>query len=222
MKELPLLTRQVLAIEATVPTVYVYPSVEALRAHSCVAAGAVAYYDGSIHVAVLDQDVERSELRKSLRHEYTHHVLVSHGIEGPTWFHEGEAMVVSREWPVGYRFEGRPIDIETMVAAFPHTADPQFARDYYGQAYTMVTFLARLRTSRGDLITDSASELVQGLSAGSTTPEGLFEWTIDTRLPGLRDRPLAVWEDYVARDKSLSPGVQDLILAKGTRRDSGR
>jgi hypothetical protein len=213
LSELPMLTRTVLGVDAPLPRVYVYPSVDVLRANSCINGAAVAYYDGAIHVAFLPNDRLHGELRKSLAHEYAHHVLVSHGVEGPAWFHEGEAMVVAREWWTEYRFESGPLGLETMTEAFPHTASPAFALNFYGQAYTMVTFLARLGTGKGRVV-DSAAELVQELAAHRVAPEDLFEWAVVHRLPGLTSPPLSVWENFAENDKQFSPDVQALLDAK--------
>jgi hypothetical protein len=220
LPELPVLTRTVLGIDAPLPPIYLYPSVEALRRNSCVNQAAVAYYDGAIHVAFLPNDPSHGELRKSLAHEYAHHVLISQGVEGPTWFQEGEAMVVAREWSTDYRFDSGLLDLDTMSEAFPHTASLAFARDFYGQAYTMVTFLARLGTEKGWVV-DSASELVQELATHRVAPEDLFEWAVVHRLPGLTSRPLVVWEDFVENDKHFSPDVKALLKAKFAN-DGGR
>jgi hypothetical protein len=186
-------------LEAPFPAIYVYPSVEALREHSCASANSVAYYDGAIHIAVAGRD--RGIRLQDLQHEYTHHVLVTNGIERPLWLQEGLAMLAASEiehetrasW---LKWKDRPLPMERMVNLFPATADPEEVATFYGQAYHMTRMLERLCLARSGC---GPMELFDSLRSGEATPETLFEWAVRRRGSDLvATTRVPVWEDYLA------------------------
>ncbi len=61
------------------PVVYLHASGEELRHHACLTDRAVAYYDGSVHIAPI---TPYAELERSIRHEFAHHLLVGKGRRG--------------------------------------------------------------------------------------------------------------------------------------------
>jgi hypothetical protein len=182
-------------LEAPFPAIYVYPTVEALREHSCASANVAAYYDGAIHVAAT------VGILRDLQHEYTHHVLVTNGIERPLWLQEGLAMRATRDEQHETRaawltWKDRPLSMERMVNLFPATADPDDVATFYGQAYHMTHMLERLCLTRP---TCGPRDLFDALHSGEATPETLFEWAVQRRGSDLVAKTrLPVWEDYLA------------------------
>ena len=196
------------------PPIYLYPNVEVLREHSCAAASAVAYYDGSIHLALTEPASDR-ELEVSLRHEYAHHVLVSNGVGKPIWFQEGTAMAFANGYEGSYRtWRENPIQLSTMVDSFPEFATPETAAIFNVQAGVMTEFLNRLCLARRDC---NPAELVHALLDGSATPETVFVWATAERggdllqLEGMT--PLQFWNDYEARG-NFSPESLEVLLAR--------
>jgi hypothetical protein len=195
-----------LGVSSPPPLIYLYPSVAALREHSCVRAPAVAYYDGAIHLAVTEpapDDVywQRSlaDLRKTLLHEATHHALASNGIFAPFWLQEGLAMEIAGDSPRDAYAVWRknPIRAELLVDAYPDDATPEIVTAYYAQSGIMLEFLQRLCLNRSDC---GPAELVRALRGAQTTPEKLFDWAISRRAGDLvRTARLPLWDDYVAR-----------------------
>ncbi|MGE5784377.1 MAG: hypothetical protein ACM3ZE_07290 [Myxococcales bacterium] len=170
------------------PVVYLYPDVEALQEHSCIRSVAIAYYDGAIHLAASTLGQEKAadspsgheiwkasnELRRSLQHEYVHHLLRSNGIAKPFWFQEGAAMIIAQDVPATYRsgWMRRPIPTRQMVEAVPDSVSAEFANTYYAQAFAMADFLERRCRQRCGLDT-WADALKHGVN-----PESLFDWAI--------------------------------------------
>lgn len=182
-----------LALPAQPPSIYLYPSVEALREHSCASAVAVAYYHGAIHLAVGAQ----AELRQSMTHEYVHHVLMSNGISRPIWFQEGAAMEIAGDKPLGYwaTWRKNPIELEQMVERFPKTARLDEATAFYAQAYAMTEFLQRLCLMRDGC---GLGELANALIGNRADPETLFERAASSRGGDLaRTSRVSLWADYV-------------------------
>jgi hypothetical protein len=113
-----------LGLSAEPPGIYLYPSVETLRDHSCASTGAVAYYDGAIHVAVTEIG-DQWELRHNLRHEYAHHLLVSNGIGRPIWLQEGAAMDIADE-PLRQSHQlwrQNPLPMQQMVVVYTRDSE---------------------------------------------------------------------------------------------------
>jgi hypothetical protein len=186
-----------LGLDSPPPPIYVHASVEALRKYSCVNAAAVAFYDGSIHLAdVSRQRGGNMEMLRSLRHEYTHHVLMMHGIHEPIWLQEGLAMQVADESYDISKVTTPGIDIREMSLSFPHTASAEYAQRFYRQAYAMVSFLHEL-CHGGYLCRDAA--VVQALTSSSTTPSELFEWSIQHMDTDANEPPLALWQKYLTQ-----------------------
>jgi hypothetical protein len=128
------------ALRANVPRpdVFAYFDTELLLAASCTNDDVVAYYDGALHVVPLQADI-----RQSVLHEYTHHVLISRGFLGPTWAQEGIAMYVAREtwWRTPdwlAQVADAPFALEDMEQAVPYTMRPDQAVLFYVQSAAMV------------------------------------------------------------------------------------
>jgi hypothetical protein len=213
-----------LGIEASPPWIYLYASVETLRAHACVNSSSIGYYDGAIHLAVTSPDVSYGKLNQTLRHEYVHHVLIRNGIELPTWFQEGTALLVAGElsW-LNWHPAGPMLSSSEMVRAFPETASPDQTQALYGQAFRMVTFLnylcwhrnARPTTALADQNCHFARDLVAALKSGRATPDTLFDWAIAERGTDLfATTPLPLWDDYVQHGFSFSPATEAARLRR--------
>jgi len=193
---LPAITSTVtsrLELAADPPDIYLYPNVEVLREYSCASPHAVAYYDGSIHLAVLPVQ----EAVRSLTHEYVHHVLMSNGIGKPFWFQEGAAMELANDLPHGYWTVWRrnPISLERMVNPFPKTGNLDRATAYYAQAYVMMEFLQSLCDAR---VGCGIGKLANALASGRVAPEALFEWATAERGRDLMHTTrVTLWDDYV-------------------------
>jgi hypothetical protein len=199
-------------LKASFPAIYVYRSVEALREHSCASANAAAYYDGAIHIGP-------GVSFRDLQHEYTHHVLVTNGIERPLWLQEGLAMRAALEeeherrdfWQ---KWKDHPLSMERMVNLFPTTADPEETATFYGQAYHMTHMLERLCLARSGC---GPMELFDALRSGEATPETLFEWAVERRGSDLvAETHLPVWEDYLAHG-SFGPENYRALLERANR-----
>jgi hypothetical protein len=175
------------------PEVYVHRDVATLRKYSCMAGNAVAFYDGAIHLANVSGDQKlRRELWFSVVHEYTHHALLSHGIREPIWFQEGLAMHVSREPWRDFDISPPGFDLRDMVDGFPHSAAPEAAERFYGQAYQMVEFLRGLCRVEGDC---GYPALIGELRRGAP-PSTFFEATIARLAPRSSAPPLELWKMY--------------------------
>lgn len=206
-----------LGLSARPAQVYVHPSVESMSNHSCAKADALAYYDGAIHLAPPPRDERphteagfERELRTSLKHEYVHHVLIDNGIGRPIWLQEALAMNFAGEVAFETEWRTRPLPLADMVHLLP-SLRPEVERRFYLQAATMLFVLQRLCTG---LKNCERRQMTEALKQGRTTPEALFEWTIEQRAKELlRTTPEALWLDYVARD-SFSPEMLDALLAR--------
>lgn len=119
--ELRGLTVRRLGLDAELPLILVYPTLDSLRKHSCTSKNAVAYYDGAIHLAAAP-GASPYELIKSLKHEFAHHALVSNGVGAPLWLQEGLAMTLAGDHPHDYysMWRKHPIDLRRMVDFMPH------------------------------------------------------------------------------------------------------
>jgi hypothetical protein len=197
-----------LGLDSEPPLIYVYPSVEEVRAHSCTSKIAVSYYDGAIHLAADD-----TELESSLRHEYAHHVLVSNGIAGPMWFQEGAAMAFGRDCPTGAwkLWRAHRFDPKQMISALPPAASLATVTEFNAQACIMMEFLERLcLTLRGC----GTTELTHALDSGEATPDTLFNWAISRRGADLfRTSPLRMWDDYAERG-DFAPATKAALLQR--------
>ncbi len=204
-----------LGIEVEVPTVYLYPNVEDLRAHACVNEGTVAYYDGSaIHLASLE-----TSLQESFEHELVHHALASLKVRVPTWLDEGMAMRFSGERRRDFRPAHRRIELSVMAAPFSQASSLEYADEFYGQAVAMVNFLEALcvRPARNKAPSDpfqhcSNATLIDALRRG-VPAERLFEAALRDRAGDVSWQPLAIWHDYLERGR-LEPGIRAELLAK--------
>jgi hypothetical protein len=214
-----------LGVSSPPPLLYLYPSVAALREHSCVNAPAVAYYDGAIHLAVTEPapdsaywQLEKNrhrwleyDLTKTLLHEATHHALASNGVFAPFWLQEGLAMEIARDSPRDAYAVWRknPIRTELLVDAYPDDATAEIVTAYYAQAWFMLEFLRRLCLNRSDC---GPAELVRALRGAQTTPEKLFDWAISRRAHDLiRTARVPLWDDYVARGDFAPETLQALF-----------
>lgn len=190
------------------PPVYLYPSVERLRAHSCLGASAVAYYDGAIHLA--PDAAAYGELSKSLHHEYAHHVLVSNGVGKPIWFQEGTAMTFANEVvPYGHQIRREhSVELPAMVDSFP-LVSLEAAAVFNVQAREMTDFLAGMCMWRSNC---NPAELAGALLNGSATPETLFAWATAERGSDLIETtPLQFWHDYEARGYHSRESIKRML-----------
>ena len=191
-----------LGLNSVPPTIYIYPNVAALREYAC-APGAVAYYDGAIHLAVVPPNPrfshDFSATIQNLKHEYVHHALMSNGVTRPIWFQEGEAMMIAeeREWSLRpLTWQAHALPVAQMVLSFPDTSNASAAQAFYGQAYIMVEFLDRLCVGRPRSC--HTRELIEALKTGSANPATLFDWAVARRGSDLVSTPgLPLWEDYL-------------------------
>jgi len=206
-----------IGLPASPPFIYVYPTVAALREHSCAGVQAVAYYDGAIHLAL--ESESGAELYQNLRHEYAHHVLVSNGIDGPFWFQEGTAMALAGDAPSDsyILWHEHPIDVADMVRGFPHTAPLEVATAYYANAYVMMEFLDRICPAGVEC---RPAELAEALISESATPETLFEWATAQHGDLAPAAARKLWDDYVAGRKIPATYQTLLERAQPTRAGS--
>lgn len=184
-----------IGIKPSLPIIYVHRSVELLRANSCVGASAVAFYDGAVHLADVSKDSGWMEMWHGLTHELTHHALMSHGVREPIWLQEGLAMHVSADLAFHDAAIVPPgIDLREMVDGFPHTAPPEHAERFYGQAYVMVDYLRALCRS-GPYC--GQREMVEALRSGTTSPTALFGWAVEQHALDSREPALKLWQTYL-------------------------
>jgi hypothetical protein len=156
------------------PPVVLYRDDKQLQGVACVNQAAIGYYDGEIHVS-LDPVHSAQHVAETVIHEYMHHALNSLGVRAPMWFHEGLAMFAAGErWFADPRLRLRGwlaqthLPFESLVTAFPHTADEPFAVAAYYQSVSMIEFL---RERQGPA---SFRTLARDLAAGSTRPDQAF------------------------------------------------
>ena len=186
-------SRELLGWAPARPRVHVYASVEALRRSACTNNLAIAYYDGALHISG-SLTHERELVRESAIHEYFHHALLSLGVDGPQWLHEGLAMYAAEEqWWRDPRLGLVPwltnhhLPFKAMVAAFPHTADETFALAAYYQSYRMVDFIVVLN---GENV---IATLARELARGGLSPEQAFEHATGLFGAELQDK----WTEYI-------------------------
>ncbi|WP_437618627.1 translation initiation factor IF-2 [Sorangium sp. So ce1151] len=157
-----------LKLEARRPDVFAYLDTELLVAAACTNRGVVAYYDGALHVVTT-----RSDIQASVLHEYTHHVLMSHGKLGPAWAQEGIAMHVAREtwWLDPVRLEqvrDAPMSLEVMEQAVPYTLRTEDAVLFYVQAASMVGCFVRGDGARLRRLMDAMGTAEDAAPGGSS------------------------------------------------------
>jgi hypothetical protein len=121
----------------------------------------------------------QDDVAQSVIHEYTHHALVSAGVVGPAWAHEGIAMLVAREtwWRQREwleRVAERPFALEDMESAVPYTLESEQATLFYVQSAAMVA--CAVQEEPGGL-----KAFVQALASGSRGTRLTYE------LPSLAD-----------------------------------
>jgi len=120
------------------PETFLYFDEQLLTAAACISPNVVAYYDGALHVAATDAD-----LRASVLHEYTHHVLISSGLLAPAWAQEGIAMnIASETWWRERRWYTalleRPFGIDDLDESIPYKLAPDQAVLFYAQSAALV------------------------------------------------------------------------------------
>jgi hypothetical protein len=187
-----------IGLEPSLPIVYVHRNVELLRANSCVGSSSVAFYDGALHLVDLSQHPGGlAEMWRSLVHELTHHALMTHGIREPIWLQEGLAMHVAGERDfLDAAIVAPGIDLREMVDGFPHTAPPEHAERFYGQAYAMVDYLGELCGRR---MACGHRDMVEALRSGTSSPSALFVWAIQQYQPASRGPALRLWQAHLER-----------------------
>lgn len=190
------------------PAVYLHNSLEELRKHACVAASALSYYDGSIHVAMMDS---LSEMETNIRHEYAHHILSQLGFRRPVWLHEGFAQRFAGETKGSKPVSKESIDLTKMVEPLSVTSSEEEVAVFYAQASDMLEFLNQLPPlgrKRGYVAL--IAELRQALAQGTTVPEDLFVWaTMERGESIIAGDPVAFWKEYLA-----SGGFDDDTLVR--------
>jgi hypothetical protein len=211
-----------LGLDCEPPGIFMYPTIDALRAHSCAGRSAVAYYDGAIHLALLEPAGDGSpsprtsipglqHLSESLKHEYVHHVLLSNDIGKPIWFQEGAAMQLAHDMPQGYWsiWRKHPIQLRQMVDGFSGSNAAPDPVVFYAQSYVMTEFLERLCLK---LHRCGLQELTAALKTGRATPVTLFDWAISQRGSDLvRTSRLPLWDDY-AQLGDFAPATKHALL----------
>ena len=198
-----------LGLHSSAPDVFLYKDAEQLRQGVCVSPRTVSYYDGAIHLAFDARD----DFLTSLRHEYTHHALFSHGLRRPVWFQEGVAMMLGGElqW-LRWHPKGALLPVQSMVQTFPQTASTESAEAFYGQAFAMTAFLNQLCKNKPQC---SLRDLVNALESGAGPPERLFDWAVSERGADLvRTARLPLWDDYVANGLQLSRATTQAIAER--------
>ncbi len=135
--------RAELQLSPGLPDVFLYHDVQLLLASACTNADVVAYYDGALHIVVTRDDV-----RESVLHELTHHALMTAGVLGPAWLHEGMAMHIAGErwWrraELLQRLIERPFGLDTMETMVPYTLESEHAVLFYAQSAAMVECATR-------------------------------------------------------------------------------
>lgn len=213
-----------LGLRSSPPDVYLYASAARLRAGVCVSPNTISYYDGAIHLAIDAHD----DLLGSLKHEYVHHALFSHGLRRPVWFQEGVAMSIENERdgarvqpPTEQDWESwRPqvalLPVQAMVQTFPRSGSAETVEAFYGQAFAMTAFLRQL--GENGTACDPQS-LVRALSTGRVRPEQLFDWAVSECGSDLVSTArLPLWDDYVANGMKFNPGTASAIAMRSNSR----
>jgi hypothetical protein len=132
------------------PDVFAYLDRDLLRASSCAADGASAFYDGSLHVLVT-----RRGLPQRLQRQYARHALVSRGLVGPSWAREGVAVLVAREtwWREPDwldRIANAPVDLEAMERDWPEALPEREASLLYARSAAMCS--CAMRAAEGGVL----------------------------------------------------------------------
>lgn len=191
------------------PDVYIHRTTDELRRHACVADSALSYYDGAIHVAVSENF---DELKKSIRHEYGHHILAMLGVGRPVWLQEGFAQRFSGETSGSVPLTKNSLGLRNMVEPLSITSSHEEVAAFYAQASDMLEFLNALprvqEKRRG--YPGLLDELGAALDAGTTVPEDLFVWATEERGENVVDGdPVAFWEEYLSQG-----GFDDVTQAR--------
>ncbi|WP_437980026.1 translation initiation factor IF-2 [Sorangium sp. So ce117] len=157
-----------LELKAERPDVFAYLDTDLLTAAACTNRGVVAFYDGALHVVTT-----RADTRTSVVHEYTHHVLMSHGMLGPAWAQEGIAMVIAQEawWLAPARLEqvrDAPLPLQLMEQAVPYTLRTDDALMFYVQAASMVRCFVRGDSTRLRRLMDAMGTGEEAALGGSS------------------------------------------------------
>ena len=160
------------------PPLVIYASLGDLRAHACVQAAAIAYYDGALHVSA---DTDAETLRQNLQHEIVHHALRERGVQAPFWLHEGLAMLNAREiwwaerqygllsWGLRYHY---PFD--RMINAPPRSQSTEAALAVYFQSVMMVQAVV----DHGNY--GQIWRLVDALARNDVAAEQAFAWGLQS------------------------------------------
>ena len=172
------------------PDVFLYATREEMKKTSCVNAATAGYYDGAVHAAADD-----FELETTLIHETVHHVLNGLGVTKPMWLHEGLAMFAAQEkWWQDERLgltrwlRAQHLPFEALALAFPHSSDELFAGAVYYQSFRMVEFVFSSSPDRGGIY-----RLVLGLRDGSIRAPTAF-----SQATGLSGEPLEqAWKRFL-------------------------
>lgn len=189
-------------------TVYLYPSLEALREYACVHPAASAYYDGAIHLAAPDTNDADWPVwpLRAIRHEYVHHVLMSAGIGEPFWFQEGVAMQIARDNPRPQDFRDEPFSVTEMVGGLDHGDTEDSVLQRYAQSSAMVGFLRVI--CRNTKLTEAT--MARALLDHVIDPQNLFDWTAQQCAQDLDQRADTLWENYW-RSQRLSDTTQQRV-----------
>lgn len=196
--------------EVPKPPVFLHRTAVELRENACVASTAVAYYDGSIHITGLGS---KHELKRSLRHEYAHHVLSMLGVGKPVWFQEGFAMWFASDEPHAHyaTWREKEIDLDKMVEPLPVETSESDANRFYSNAAIMYEFLERLCLGRDAC---GPGELVSALTKEDTFPFELFLWATERRADELaKHGSLRFWQAY-EKTGNFTPETLQQLLAR--------
>jgi len=197
-----------LGLPTEAATIYLYPTLEALREQACVHRSAIAYYDGAIHLAPpSDNSVEWSYWpHQTLRHEYVHHVLFSAGVREPFWFQEGVAMQMTADNPRPSDYATKPHPVSEMVGALDHSSADDSVIQRYAQSSLMVGFLRSI--CRHTEVNEGT--MAKALVSRVVDPGSLFDWALQQCAQDLDERPEALWQNY-ARTRQLSEAIHERV-----------
>ncbi len=197
---------ETLGTRSAPPDIVLYRDLTELRAHSCVRQEAVAFYDGTLHLAWTG---DFRELQISLVHELVHHALSTVDADVPVWLQEGAALTVSGEHMDPTTTATLPM--RAMAYGFSSEASARDVAHFYEQARAMVSFLRTLLRFR---LHGTLEPLVLALVERQTDASSLFEWATRRWVDDLPDAPLSFADDYWSRGETLSEAWSERLLAR--------
>jgi len=154
----------------------------ATRAHAWVA----GLWDGTIRLTARPR-ARSADLRATIYHELTHHLVRSLARDVPVWLHEGLAQVAEEKRPETAEARlarGSPPRLEELDTRILTQRDPRRVSRFYDVA---LAFTASLRRERGDA---GIQDLLRALGEGRPLDE-----TLRKTFGESRRRPFRRWRD---------------------------